>query len=170
MVVIDQHALHERILYEELRIRIDRGGVESQRLLVAEPVELGPAEVAAVLERRDALASLGMLVEPGEGDSVLISSVPAMLPGIPPDRLLRDLADHFGSQPLPPSRDAVLEDVLAMIACKAAVKANQKLAPEEITALLERRHLVTDAHHCPHGRPTALVFTKSELERQFGRI
>ena len=170
MVVIDQHALHERILYEELKIRIDRGGVESQRLLVAEPVELGPAEVAAVLERRDALASLGMLVEPGEGDSVLISSVPAMLPGIPPDRLLRDLADHFGSQPLPPSRDAVLEDVLAMIACKAAVKANQKLAPEEITALLERRHLVTDAHHCPHGRPTALVFTRSELERQFGRI
>ena len=170
MVVIDQHALHERILYEELRLRIDRGGVESQRLLVAEPVELGPAEVAAVLERRDALAALGMNVEPGDGDSVLIYSVPAMLPGIPPERLLRDLADHFGSQPLPPSRDAVLEDVLAMIACKAAVKANQKLAPEEITALLERRHLVTDAHHCPHGRPTALVFTKSELERQFGRI
>ncbi len=170
MVVIDQHALHERILYEELRLRIERGGVESQRLLVAEPVELGPAEVAAVLERREALASLGMLVEPGEGDSILVSSVPAMLPGIPPDRLLRDLADHFGSQPLPPTRDAVLEDVLAMIACKAAVKANQKLAPEEIVALLERRHLVTDAHHCPHGRPTALVFTKSELERQFGRI
>ena len=170
MVVIDQHALHERILYEELRLRINRGGVESQRLLVPEPVELGPAEVAAVLERREALAALGMLIEPGDGDTVLIGSVPAMLPGIPPDRLLRDLADHFGSQPLPPSRDAVLEDVLAMIACKAAIKANQKLAPEEITALLERRHLVTDAHHCPHGRPTALVFTKSELERQFGRI
>ena len=170
MVVIDQHALHERILYEELRMRIDRGGVESQRLLVPEPVELGPAEVAAVLERREALASLGLQVEPGEGDSVLVASVPAMLPGIPPDRLLRDLADHFSSQPLPPTRDGVLEDVLAMIACKAAVKANQKLAPEEITALLERRHLVTDAHHCPHGRPTALVFTKSELERQFGRI
>ena len=170
MVVIDQHALHERILYEELRMRIERGGVESQRLLVPEPVELGPAEVAAVLERREALASLGLRVEPGDGDSVLVASVPAMLPGIPPDRLLRDLADHFGSQPLPPTRDAILEDVLAMIACKAAVKANQKLAPEEITALLERRHLVTDAHHCPHGRPTALVFTKSELERQFGRI
>ena len=170
MVVIDQHALHERILFEELRLRIDRGGVESQRLLVAEPVELGPAEVAAVLERRDALASLGMIIEAGEGDSILVASVPAMLPGIPPEQLLRDLADHFGSQPLPPTRDAVLQDVLAMIACKAAVKANQKLEPEEITALLERRHLVSDAHHCPHGRPTALVFTKSELERQFGRI
>ena len=93
-----------------------------------------------------------------------------MLPGVSPERLLRDLADHFQSKPLPPTREAILEDVLSMIACKAAVKAGQKLAPDEVTALLERRHLVTDAHHCPHGRPTALVFTKSELERQFGRI
>jgi DNA mismatch repair protein MutL len=170
MVVIDQHALHERILYEELRLRIDRGGVESQRLLVAEPVELEPAEASAVLERREALGALGLEVEDAGDGSVLILSVPAMLPGVPPDRLLRDLADHFRSQPLPPTRDAILEDVLSMIACKAAVKAGQKLAPDEVTALLERRHLVTDAHHCPHGRPTALVFTKSELERQFGRI
>ncbi len=57
-----------------------------------------------------------------------------------------------------------------MVACKAAVKANQRLAPEEIAALVERRHLVDDSHHCPHGRPTALVFTQSELEKQFGRI
>jgi DNA mismatch repair protein MutL len=170
MVVIDQHALHERILYEELRLRIERGGVESQRLLVPEPVDLEPSEVAAVLERREALAQLGLEVESFGGDTILVSSVPAMLPGVPPERLLRDLADHFRSNPLPPTRDGVLEDVLSMIACKAAVKAGQKLAPDEVTALLERRHLVSDAHHCPHGRPTALVFTKSELERQFGRI
>jgi DNA mismatch repair protein MutL len=170
MVVIDQHALHERILYEELRLRIGRGGVESQRLLVPEPVELEPSEVAAVLERREVLAALGIEVE-GSGDAtVLVGSVPAMLPGVSPERLLRDLADHFRSKPLPPTRDAILEDVLAMIACKAAIKAGQRLAPDEVTALLERRHLVSDAHHCPHGRPTALVFTKSELERQFGRI
>ncbi|WP_435009756.1 DNA mismatch repair endonuclease MutL [Tundrisphaera lichenicola] len=170
MVVIDQHALHERILYEELRLRIERGGVESQRLLVPEPVDLEPSEAAAVLERREVLAQLGIEIEPFGGDTILVSSVPAMLPGVAPDRLLRDLADHFGTKPLPPTRDGVLEDVLSMIACKAAVKANQKLAPDEVSALLERRHLVSDAHHCPHGRPTALVFTKSELERQFGRI
>ncbi len=170
MVVIDQHALHERILYEELRLRIERGGIESQRLLVPEPVDLEPSEAAAVLERREVLAQLGLEVEPFGGDTILVSSLPAMLPGIPPDRLLRDLADHFRSRPLPPTRDGILEDVLSMIACKAAVKAGQKLAPDEVTALLDRRHLVTDAHHCPHGRPTALVFTKSELERQFGRI
>jgi len=170
MVVIDQHALHERILYEELKLRIDRGGIESQRLLVPEPVELEPSETAAVLERREVLEQLGLEVEDSGEGSVLVKSVPAMLLGVPPDRLLRDLADHFRSEPLPPTRDGILEDVLSMIACKAAVKAGQKLAPDEVSALLERRHLVTDAHHCPHGRPTALVFTKSELERQFGRI
>ena len=170
MVVIDQHALHERILYEELRLRIERGGVESQRLLVSEPVELEAAEAAAILECRDVLTRLGLEIEDAGGGTVLVGSVPAMLPGISPDRLVRDLAEHFHSRPLPPTRDAILEDVLSMIACKAAVKAGQKLAPDEVTALLERRHLVSDAHHCPHGRPTALVFTKSELERQFGRI
>jgi DNA mismatch repair protein MutL len=170
MVVIDQHALHERILYEELKSRVEQGGVESQRLLVPEPVDLTAPEAAAVLERRDVLARLGLEVEPFGGDTVLVSSTPAMLRGVTPTQLLRDLADHFRSSTLPPTADAILEDVLNMVACKAAVKANQRLAPEEITALLDRRHLVSDSHHCPHGRPTALVFSRTELEKQFGRI
>jgi DNA mismatch repair protein MutL len=170
MVVIDQHALHERILYEELRKRLERGGVESQHLLVPEPVDLPPAEAAAVLEQREALRELGIGVEPFGGDTVLVSSTPAMLAGVAPDRLVRDLAEHFRTRPLPPTRDGLLADLLHMVACKAAVKAGQRLTPEEVAALLERRHLVADSHHCPHGRPTALVFTKSELERQFGRI
>ena len=170
MVVIDQHALHERILYEELRLRMERGGVESQRLLVPEPVDLTSAEAAVVLEQREALARLGLELEPFGGDTVLVASVPAMLKGVAADRLLRDLAEHFRSEPLPPSRDKLLEELLHMVACKAAVKAGQRLSPDEIGALLERRHLVADSHHCPHGRPTALIFTKAELERQFGRI
>ncbi len=170
MVVIDQHALHERILYEELRLRMERGGVESQRLLVPEPVDLTAAEAAVVLEQREALARLGLEIEPFGGDTVLVASVPAMLKGVAADRLLRDLAEHFRSEPLPPSRDKLLEDLLHMVACKAAVKAGQRLSPDEIGALLERRHLVSNSHHCPHGRPTALIFTKAELERQFGRI
>lgn len=170
MVVIDQHALHERILYEELKRRLDRGGVESQRLLVPEPVDLIAAESSALVEHREALRELGIEIEPFGGDTLLVLSTPAMLPGVAPDRLLRDLAEHFRSRPLPPTRDGLLSELLHMIACKAAVKAGQRLSPEEIEALLERRHLVADSHHCPHGRPTALVFTKSELERQFGRI
>jgi DNA mismatch repair protein MutL len=170
MVVIDQHALHERILYEEFKGKVERGGVESQRLLVPEPVDLSAADAAEVLQRRDVLSKLGLGVEPFGGDTVLVTGTPTMLAQVPADRLLRDLADHFRSKPLPPTADAVLEDVLNMMACKAAIKAGQRLSPEEIAALLERRHLAANTHHCPHGRPTALVFTKNELERQFGRI
>ena len=170
MMVIDQHALHERILYEELRDRVRRGAVESQRLLVPEPVDLSAAEAAAVLEHRELLGSLGLEIEPFGGDTVAVTTTPTMLFQVAPDRLLRDLAEHLRSSPLPPTRDAILAELLHMIACKAAVKAGQKLSPEEVAALLERRHLVADSHHCPHGRPTALVFTKSELERQFGRL
>jgi DNA mismatch repair protein MutL len=170
MVVIDQHALHERILYEELRGRVDAGVVESQRLLVPAPIDLDGADAAEVLQRGELLARLGITVEPFGGGTVLVTGTPAMLAGVPPERLLRDLADHFRTRPLPPTADAVLEEVLNMVACKAAVKAGQRLSPEEVEALLERRHLAANTHHCPHGRPTALTFTKAELERQFGRI
>jgi DNA mismatch repair protein MutL len=170
MMVIDQHALHERILYEELRARVAQGRVESQRLLVPEPVDMSAAEAAALVEQVDLLAQLGLEVEPFGGDTVLVRSVPAMLPRVVPERLVRDLAEHFRTQPLPPTRDGLLAELLHMIACKAAVKAGQPLSGPEILALLERRHLVADSHHCPHGRPTALVFTKADLEKQFGRI
>ena len=86
-----------------------------------------------------------------------------MLPHVVPERLVRDLAEHLRTQPLPPTRDGLLADLLHMVACKAAIKAGQPLSPAEIAALLERRHLVADSHHCPHGRPTALVFTKADL-------
>ena len=169
MMVIDQHALHERILYEELRTRVAEGRVESQRLLVPEPVDLTAAEAAALVEHSELLAQLGLEVEPFGGDTVLVRSMPAMLPRVVPERLVRDLADHFHNQPLPPTRDGLVAELLHMVACKAAVKAGQPLSAPEIEALLDRRHLVADSHHCPHGRPTALVFTKADLEKQFGR-
>ncbi|MGA2705183.1 MAG: DNA mismatch repair endonuclease MutL [Isosphaeraceae bacterium] len=170
MVVIDQHALHERILYEELRQRVAGGKAESQGLLVPEPVHLSADEAAAILEHRELLAELGLDVEPFGGDTVLVRSTPVMLTHLAPERLVRDLAEHVHTQPIPPSRDALVAELLHMVACKAAVKAGDRLSPAEIEALLERRHLVADSHHCPHGRPTALVFTKAELEKQFGRI
>ena len=170
MVVIDQHALHERILYEELRQRVAGGKAESQGLLVPEPVHLSADEAAAILEHRELLAELGLDVEPFGGDTVLVRSTPVMLTHLAPERLVRDLAEHVHTQPIPPMRDALVAELLHMVACKAAVKAGDRLSSEEIEALLKRRHLVADSHHCPHGRPTALVFTKAELEKQFGRI
>ena len=132
MMVIDQHALHERILYEELRSRVAAGQVESQRLLVPEPVDLPAAEAAVLVEQTELLAQLGLEVEPFGGDTVLVRSIPAMLPHVVPERLVRDLAEHLRTQPLPPTRDGLLAELLHMVACKAAVKAGQPLSPPEI--------------------------------------
>lgn len=170
MMVIDQHALHERILYEELRKKVADGRVESQGLLVPEPVPMAADEAATLLEHAELLAELGIEVEGFGGDTVLVRSTPVMLSRMQPDRLVRDLAEHLATQPLPPTRDGLVAELLHMVACKAAIKAGQRLTPDEIDTLLDRRELAADAHHCPHGRPTALIFTKSELEKQFGRI
>jgi DNA mismatch repair protein MutL len=168
--VIDQHALHERILYEALRERVMSGAVESQRLLVPEPIDMAASEVAAALENSEVLARLGMEVESFGGETLLISAYPAMLANLPPAEVLRTLVDQLltGGKQVE-SRD-VLDELLHMIACKAAVKYGDRLTPQEIDALLEQRGLAQDHHHCPHGRPTALVFTREQLDRQFKRI
>lgn len=170
MVVIDQHALHERILYEFLREKVLAGALESQALLVPEPVDLSPAEAAAVLDARAVLAQLGVTVEPFGGDTVLVSSYPAMLANMRPADVLRDLVDQLMSGGKQPERRDLLDSLLHMISCKAAIKAGDRLSPGEIAALLEQRHLAQDTHHCPHGRPTALYFSREELDRQFKRI
>jgi DNA mismatch repair protein MutL len=169
MVVIDQHALHERILYEQLREKVLAGQMETQRLLVPEPVTLPPAEAAAALEARETLAQLGIEVEPFGGDTLLVSSYPAMLANLSPAEMLRQVVELLVSSHKGPERRDLLDDLLHMIACKAAIKAGDHLAPEEITSLLEQRQCYQDAHHCPHGRPTALVFTREELDRRFKR-
>jgi DNA mismatch repair protein MutL len=170
VVVIDQHALHERILYEQLRQRVAGGAIESQSLLVPEPIDLSPSEAAAVLEHREVLAQLGMRVEPFGGDTVLVNSCPAMLANVNPTEVLQGLLEPLVAGGKPPDRRDLLDELLHMIACKAAVKAGDRLAPEEIKALLDHRHLVDDSHHCPHGRPTELVFSRETLDKQFGRI
>jgi DNA mismatch repair protein MutL len=169
MVVIDQHALHERILYEQLRTKVLAGALESQSLLVPEPVDLAAAEVAAVLEHRELLARLGVQIEPFGGDTILVRSYPAMLANIRPQEMLRGLVDQLVAGGKTPERRDLLDELLHMISCKAAIKAGDRLTPDEIAALLEQRHLVQDTHHCPHGRPTALVFTREDLDRQFKR-
>ncbi len=169
VVVIDQHALHERILYEQLREKVLAGVLESQALLVPEPVDLSPAEAAAVLESRDVLAQLGVAITPFGGGTVLVSSYPAMLANVPPAEVLRDLVDKLLAGGKSPDRRDLLDELLHMISCKAAIKAGDRLSGDEIAALLDQRHLAQDAHHCPHGRPTALMFTREELDRQFKR-
>lgn len=169
VAVIDQHALHERILYEQLRERVLAGALEAQHLLVPEPVDLCASDAAAVLEQRELLAKLGIKVEPFGGDTVLVSSYPAMLAGGSPVEMLRALIERLTSGGRAPDRRDLLDELLHSLACRAAIKAGDPLSPEEVAALVEQRHLAQDSHHCPHGRPTELVFTREDLDRQFKR-
>ena len=169
VVVIDQHALHERILYEELREKVLSEAVEVQRLLVPEPVTLTPTEKAAVLDDKDKLSELGIEVESFGGDTVLISAYPAMLANMSPTDLLRGIVEQLMTPEKSPQRRDVIDSLLHMISCKAAIKAGDRLTADEVATLIQRRHTVQDSHHCPHGRPTTLVFSREQLDRMFGR-
>ncbi len=170
LTLIDQHALHERILYEHLRKRVLAGGVESQKLLVPLPVELPPAQAAALLEHLDLLASFGLKLQDFGGNTLLVTSFPVMLRRLDPAVLLKDLSEQILETGRDPSRRDMLDSLLHMMSCKGAVKAGQRLTSDEIDSLLAQRHLIDDAHHCPHGRPTALTLSRAELDRQFGRL
>ncbi|MEM9702627.1 MAG: DNA mismatch repair protein MutL, partial [Planctomycetota bacterium] len=140
------------------------------RLLVPESVELDAKRHAAVLEHTETLAELGFEVEDFGGTTVLLSGFPVLLKRADPAAVLADAADALADNPKTPDRRDLLDSLLHVMSCKAAVKAGQRLRPEEIDALLTARHLVEDAHHCPHGRPTALTLSRDDLDRQFGRM
>ena len=170
VTIIDQHALHERILYEQLRERASAGAIETQNLLVPEPVDLAADEAAAALQQRELLAELGMKIEPFGGNTVLIAGFPAMLANFSPAEVLRELIEKLLLGGKRPDRHDLLDQMLHTIACKAAIKAGDRLAPEEIDSLLKQRGLVADPHHCPHGRPAELIFTREELDKRFKRV
>ena len=152
VTIIDQHALHERILFEHLCERVEAGAMETQNLLVPEPVDLSPAETAAALENRELLASLGVKIEPFGGNTLLVAGYPAMLANMNPIEVLRSLLECIISGGKQPDRRDLLDELLHTIACKAAIKAGDRLTPDEIASLLQQRHLVAESHHCPHGR------------------
>ncbi|KAA1258357.1 DNA mismatch repair protein MutL [Rubripirellula obstinata] len=172
MVVIDQHALHERVLYERVCEKVlgEGSSLESQRLLVPEPVSLTPAERTTAIDAKETMAKIGLEIDDFGGDSIVISAYPAMLPHTPPADMLRVVLESLMSAGKDPDAKDLLNHLLSTIACKAAVKAGDPLSPEEITALLEQKDLYHDTHHCPHGRPTALFFSRDELDRMFGRL
>jgi DNA mismatch repair protein MutL len=169
LTVVDQHALHERILYEQLRRRVLAGDVETQRLLMPVPVELSAAEAAALLEHRALLGDFGLCVEEFGAKTVLLSAYPALLSRAAPEQIVKEIAERILETGRLPERRDLIDELLHMMACKGAIKAGQRLSGSEIEDLLVQRHLIDDAHHCPHGRPTALVLSRMELERQFGR-
>lgn len=169
VVVIDQHALHERILYEELRRKILSSNLESQKLLVPEPVQLTSAECSAILEQREVLTKLGIEVESIASSTLLVLAYPALLANLGPAEILRQAADKITDTTDEIDPRDLCDELLHMISCKAAIKAGDPLTRSEVAELLRQRHLCQDAHHCPHGRPTTLVFSRTELDRRFKR-
>jgi len=170
MLVIDQHALHERILFEQLKERLRTGPLEKQRLLIPEPVDLPADQAARALEQKEALAELGLEIEDFGGGTVILQSYPALLGRRSPLDIFSAVVDYLNSKDRAPTREVMLNNILSVMACRAAVKAGDRLTPEEITSLIAQRDLVHDSQHCPHGRPTTLLVSRHELDRQFGRI
>ena len=155
---------------EGLKERLRLGPLERQRLLIPEPVEMSAFQAAQALEHREALAQLGLMVEEFGGNTLLLTSYPAILGNRPAPTVLRAVVDYLVSKDRVPSREDLLNDLVSLMACHSAVRSGDRLRPEEIAALLAQRHLVNDTHHCPHGRPTSLLFSRNDLGRQFRRV
>jgi len=169
MLVIDQHALHERILFEQLKGRLRTGKLEVQRLLIPEPVGFPADQAARALEHGEALAELGLGIEDFGGGTLLVTSYPAILGNRSPQTVLKAVVEHLVANERIPTREQLLNDLLSLMACHAAVKAGDRLTQEEIASLVAQRELAQHTHHCPHGRPTALLFSRQDLDRQFRR-
>ena len=165
--VIDQHALHERVLYERLRESVAAGALEIQQLLVPETVDLSPAELELVDEHADALGRAGMRVEPFGGATVVVSSKPVLAGKVPAAVLVREVLGRLAASAT--STGMLVDEILHGLACKAAIKAGDPLSQAEVDALVRERRTVQDSHHCPHGRPTSLTLSRQELDRQFRR-
>jgi DNA mismatch repair protein MutL len=165
--IVDQHALHERKLYDELRARAASKDAEDQLLLVPEILDTGPSEREALLSFAADFAKLGLRVEPFGEKGVALRSVPSALRRSKPSDLLATALELVGSGGV--RRDALLDDAIATIACKAAVKFNDALPEAEIRALLDYEAAHPQARNCPHGRNTTLVLTHKDLENRFQR-
>jgi DNA mismatch repair protein MutL len=168
MVVIDQHAAHERVLYEQMMAERAEG-IPTQALLDAIPVDLTPDRVTLLEEHLDLLLDLGFVVEPFGGSTLLVRGLPALLGQINPTAALEGVADDLerGDQPL---ETTVEERVIARVCKTAAVKAGQVLTLREMSELIRQLEACKSPHTCPHGRPTMIQMTAEQLARQFERI
>ena len=170
LAIIDQHVAHERILFEQIAERLTTRTIESQRLLTAVVLELGPGEHQTLLQHEGALAAFGFEIADFGGTSLSVSAVPALLEFTRSEAALRALAsDLDGLSPGAGVNDA-LRRVAATMACHAAVKANDPLSREKMQYLLDELRRTAHSSVCPHGRPVVLRLTRREIERSFERI
>jgi len=174
LLLVDQHAAHERVLYEKLRAEWHQGRVDPQGLLAPLTVSLEPPQLRVLLDTADALAGLGFELDAFGENTALLRAVPALLCDRDPAGLVRDLADELaagGSQALRPESRALeaADRLFANLACRSARRKGDVLEPREQRALLDALDAIPWAPTCPHGRPVAVPFELAEIERRFGR-
>jgi DNA mismatch repair protein MutL len=169
LVIVDQHAAHERIVYERMKAALAKSGVARQILLIPEIVELDEADAARLSARADELARFGLLIEPFGPGAVAVRETPSILGEADVRGLLRDLAEHMAEwdDSLPLERR--LLHVSATMACHGSVRAGRKLKPDEMNALLREMEEVPNSGQCNHGRPTYVELKLTDIERLFGR-
>jgi DNA mismatch repair protein MutL len=169
IVIVDQHAAHERIVYERMKKALANGGVARQPLLIPEVVSLDPAEVDRLSARANEFAELGLVVEPFGPDAVMVRETPALLGQIDIAGLLRDLADELAETGTAAPLKERLDHVAATLACHTSVRSGRRLNAEEMNALLREMEATPHSGQCNHGRPTYVELKLADIERLFGR-
>ncbi|MBS0470532.1 MAG: DNA mismatch repair endonuclease MutL [Proteobacteria bacterium] len=169
IVIVDQHAAHERLVYERMKKALANGGIARQPLLIPEVVDLDPAEVTRLAGRAAELAELGLVLEAFGPDAVVVREMPAMLEKADIKGLVRDLADDIAETGNAHSLKERLEEVAGTLACHTSVRAGRRLNAEEMNALLREMEATPHSGQCNHGRPTYVELKLSDIERLFGR-
>jgi DNA mismatch repair protein MutL len=169
LIIVDQHAAHERIVYERMKAAVEKSGVARQILLIPEIVELDEADAARLVARADDLSKFGLAIESFGPGAVAVRETPSMLGDVDVRGLLRDLAEHMAEwdDSLPLERR--LLHVSATMACHGSVRAGRRLKPEEMNALLREMEATPNSGQCNHGRPTYVELKLSDIEKLFGR-
>ncbi|MBI3439339.1 MAG: DNA mismatch repair endonuclease MutL [Proteobacteria bacterium] len=169
IVIVDQHAAHERLVYERMKQALANGGVRRQALLIPEVVELDPSEAEAIAARAEELGQLGLVIEPFGPGAILVRETPALLGHIDAAGLLKDLADDIAELGEAHALKERLEEVCSSMACRGSVRAGRRLTGEEMNALLRHMEATPFSGQCNHGRPTYVELKLADIEKLFGR-
>ncbi len=169
IVIVDQHAAHERLVYEDMKRQMAAGGVKRQALLIPDVVELTEDEASRVLERADELAELGLEVEPFGSGAICVRATPSLFGEMDASGLIRDLADDFAEYEAGLALKERFEEVMGNMACRGSVRAGRRLNGAEMNALLRQMEATPHSGQCNHGRPTYVELKLADIERLFGR-
>lgn len=169
IVIVDQHAAHERLVYEDMKTAMAANGVSSQQLLIPEIVDLDEGPLQAMLARTGELEKLGLIIEPFGHGAVAVRGTPALLGNVDASGLIRDLADDLMEYEAAHGLSERLEDVCSTMACHGSVRSGRRMLPEEMNALLRQMEATPHSGQCNHGRPTYVELKLADIERLFGR-